>query len=218
MPNQEASLVDFADREKVLAISATLFREKGFERTSLREISKACGMLPGSLHYRYRAKDDILVDMMRLAIERIISGIVDATVSVDDPLEKLRAAMRAHVNILMSGNDMVYVLLFEWRSLHGTAHTQIMAERDRYEHYWQTILDTLKIKQYIREDIDINLIRLIGLGAVNWVATWYKADGKYSLDQIGDAIWQMLTRGVLADEHLKTAKNYESILHQEQIS
>ena len=99
MPNQEASLVDFADREKVLAISATLFREKGFERTSLREISKACGMLPGSLHYRYRAKDDILVDMMRLAIERIISGIVDATVSVDDPLEKLRAAMRAHVNI-----------------------------------------------------------------------------------------------------------------------
>ena len=62
MPNQEASLVDFADREKVLAISATLFREKGFERTSLREISKACGMLPGSLHYRYRAKDDILVD------------------------------------------------------------------------------------------------------------------------------------------------------------
>lgn len=218
MPNQEASLVDFADREKVLAISATLFREKGFERTSLREISKACGMLPGSLHYRYRAKDDILVDMMRLAIERITSGIVDATVSIDDPLEKLRAAMRAHVNILMSGNDMVYVLLFEWRSLHGTAHTQIVAERDRYERCWQAILENLRVKQYIREGIDINLIRLIGLGAVNWVATWYQAEGKYSLDQIGDAIWQMLTRGILADEHLKTAKNYESILHQEQIS
>ena len=41
MPNQEASLVDFAEHEKVLAISAKLFREKGFESTSLREISKA---------------------------------------------------------------------------------------------------------------------------------------------------------------------------------
>jgi AcrR family transcriptional regulator len=52
-----------------------MFREEGFERTGLRDIAKACEMLPGSLHYRYRAKEDILIDMMRLAIERTIRSI-----------------------------------------------------------------------------------------------------------------------------------------------
>ncbi|MDE2420553.1 MAG: TetR family transcriptional regulator [Gammaproteobacteria bacterium] len=206
MSIHEAIRAHIADRERILSVSAILFRENGYERTSVREIAKACGMLPGSLHYRYRSKDDILVDMMRLAIENIISGIVVAISSVLDPLEKMRAALRAHVNVLMSGDAMVYVLLFEWRSLQGAARVQMIAERDRYENYWQTIFDTLKVQGCIRSDVDIDMLRLIGLGAVNWVATWYNEDGKYSLEQIGDAIWQMMTRGVLTKEYDEKAK------------
>lgn len=206
MSVHERNLAQVADRERILTISAALFRENGFERTSVRDIAKACSMLPGSLHYRYRAKEDILVDMMRLAIENIIFGIVEVISSVQDPLEKLRAALRAHVNVLMSGDDMVYVLLFEWRSLQGAARSQMIAERDRYENHWQTILDTLKVEGYIRGNVDIDLLRLIGLGAVNWVAIWYNADGKYSLEQIGDAIWQMMTRGVLNTKYDEKAE------------
>lgn len=206
MSIHERNLAQVADRERILTISAALFRENGFERTSVRDIAKACSMLPGSLHYRYRAKEDILVDMMRLAIENIIFGIVEVISSVQDPLEKLRAALRAHVNVLMSGDDMVYVLLFEWRSLQGAARLQMIAERDRYENHWQTILDTLKVEGYIRGDVNTDILRLIGLGAVNWVAIWYKADGKYSLEQIGDAIWQMMTRGVLNTKYDERAE------------
>lgn len=206
MSVHERNLAQVADRERILTISAALFRENGFERTSVRDIAKACSMLPGSLHYRYRAKEDILVDMMRLAIENIIFGIVEVISSVQDPLEKLRAALRAHVNVLMSGDDMVYVLLFEWRSLQGAARSQMIAERDRYENHWQTILDTLKVEGYIRGDVNTDILRLIGLGAVNWVAIWYNADGKYSLEQIGDAIWQMMTRGVLNTKYDEKAE------------
>jgi len=206
MSIHEAIRAHVADRERILSVSAILFRENGYERTSVREIAKACGMLPGSLHYRYRAKEDILVDMMRLAIENIIFGIVEIISSVQDPLEKLRAALRSHVNVLMSGDDMVYVLLFEWRSLQGAARLQMIAERDRYENHWQTILDTLKVEGYIREDVNTDILRLIGLGAVNWVAIWYNADGKYSLEQIGDAIWQMMTRGVLNTKYDEKAE------------
>ena len=207
MLSREPVRVEVADRERVLATSARLFREKGFERTSVREIASACGILPGSLHYRYRSKDDILVDMMRLAIERTIYGIVEATSSIQDPLKKMRSALQAHINVLMSGNDMVYVLLFEWRSVRGAAREQIIAERDRYERYWHAIFDTLKAQGYIRKDVDVEMLRLIGLGAVNWAATWYKESGKYSLEQIGDAIWQMMTRGVLDLDYHEKAKN-----------
>ncbi|MDO9179634.1 MAG: TetR/AcrR family transcriptional regulator C-terminal domain-containing protein [Agitococcus sp.] len=173
----------------------------------MREIAGACGILPGSLHYRYRSKDDIIVDMMRLAIEKTIYGIVEATSTIQDPLKKMQAALRTHINILMSSDDMVYVLLFEWRSVHGTAREQIIAERDRYERYWQTIFDTLKVLGCIRKDVDVDLLRLIGLGAINWAATWYQENGKYNLEQISDAIWQMMTRGILNLDFHEEAKN-----------
>ncbi|WP_404227600.1 TetR/AcrR family transcriptional regulator [Acinetobacter venetianus] len=205
--SRESARVEVTDRERVLAASARLFREKGFERASVREIARACGILPGSLHYRYRSKDDILVDMMQLAIERTIHGIIEATSMIQDPLKKMQSALHAHLNVLMSGDDMVYVLLFEWRSLHGAAREQMIAERDRYEQYWHAILNELKTQGFIRKDVDVDLLRLIGLGAINWAATWYKDNGKYNLEQIADAIWQMMTRGILNPDFHEEAKN-----------
>jgi len=201
MSTRESTRADTPDRELILSVAARMFREEGFERTGLRDIAKACNMLPGSLHYRYRAKDDILIDMMRLAIERTIRSIVDATMTVQDPLQKMRAALQAHVSVLMSGDDMVYVLLFEWRSVRGEARELIIAERDRYERYWATMLDVMKVQGYLRPEVDIELTRLIGLGAINWVATWYKRGGRYNLEQVGEAIWQMLANGVLAPKY-----------------
>lgn len=201
MSTRESTRADTPDRERILSVAAKMFREEGFERTGLRDIAKACDMLPGSLHYRYRAKEDILIDMMRLAIERTIRSIVEATTTVQDPLQKMRAALQAHVGVLMSGDDMAYVLLFEWRSVRGEARELIIAERDRYERYWATMLDAMKVQGYIRPEVDIELTRLIGLGAINWVATWYKRGGRYNLEQVGEAIWQMLASGVLAQKY-----------------
>lgn len=192
-----------SDRERVLCAAARLFRENGFDKTTVRQIAEACDLLPGSLHYRYRAKEDLLVDMMRLAIERIIAGIVAATSGVEDPLEKLRAALNAHLRALMAGDDIVYVLLFEWRSLRGEARQEMIDERDRYEHCWAEIFDALKAQGYLRPDTDTHLLRLIGLGAINWMATWYSDRGQRSLDEIGDLLWSILSRGVVVPQYIR---------------
>ena len=185
-----------ADRERILAAAARLFRRHGFDGTTVRQIAEACDMLPGSLHYRYRSKDDILLDMMRLGIEKTIRAGAEATAQVADPLQKLRVALQAHMRVLMSGDDLVYVLLFEWRALQGKAREEMIAERDRYERYWDAMLAALKQQGHIRADVDIRLVRLFGLGALNWVATWYRDGGAHSLDTIGNALWDMLTRGI----------------------
>ncbi|MFZ5560527.1 MAG: TetR/AcrR family transcriptional regulator [Pseudomonadota bacterium] len=161
----EKPRADAAVREHILTEAARLFRENGYERTTVRQIADACGLLPGSLHYRYPAKEAILLDMMKGAIEQTIRALIDATGPVADPLQKLRAAMQTHIRVLLSGNDMFYVLLFEWRSLSGEARAAMIAERDRYERYWATLLDTLKAQGYIRPEVDLHMLRLIGLGA-----------------------------------------------------
>jgi len=186
-----------SDREFVLAAAAALFRERGYERTTVKEIAEACDMLPGSLHYRYPSKESLLVDLMRLALEQASSALARATVGVSDPVEQLRRGINAHLDLLVDGSDMVYVLLFEWRSLRGEARQEMIDLRDRYERLWAAMLQSLASQGIIRADVDLNLLRLFGLGGLNWVATWFDKKGRYSLEDIGNFVWQLIRDAVI---------------------
>jgi AcrR family transcriptional regulator len=197
---RRARRIEPVDRERVLDAAAKLFREQGFDKTTLKEIAQACDMLPGSLHYRYPSKDSLLIDMMRYGMSRIMSAAAGAAQGVDDPLEQVRRVLHAHLNTLVSGSDTVYVLLFDWRSLKGAARDELIALRDAYESQWMRLLKHLRKQGLVRADIDLHLLRLVALGAINWVSTWYSAGGRYSLDDIAHFIWQITCDAVLTPE------------------
>ena len=186
-----------ADREFVLDKAATLFRRNGFERTTVKEVAQACNMLPGSLHYRYSTKEALLLDLMKLGLEKVTNEVFKAGLGHPNLEDQAREYINAHLRVLVSETDMVYVLLFEWRSLEGDARKEMLQLRDRYEQLWATILSLLSEKGFIREDIDIHLLRLIGLGALNWVATWFKEDGEFTLEEVGNTIWKIISTGIV---------------------
>ena len=186
-----------ADRVSVLGAAARLFRQKGFDKTTVKEIAEACDMLPGSLHYRYPSKESILVDLMRLALEQASTALSEAIRGESEPLEQLRQGINAHLELLVGGSDMVYVLLFEWRSLQGQSRKEMIDLRDRYELLWSAMIQSLSSQNLIRADVDRDLLRLIGLGALNWVATWFNEGGRYTVKDIGDFVWVVIKDGVL---------------------
>ena len=185
------------DQGDVLSNAARLFREKGFERTSLKEIAEACNMLPGSLYYRYNSKEALLVELMRRGVDLVTAEVESAYASSDDPVERLRLCINAHLRTLLVDSDAVYVLLFEWRALGPEAREEIIELRDQYESLWAGILETMIAQGVVRKNVDGRLLRLIGLGALNWVATWFDPNGAQSLDAIGDLIWQIAMDGVI---------------------
>ncbi|MCG2581892.1 MAG: TetR/AcrR family transcriptional regulator [Marinobacter sp.] len=185
------------DQGDVLSNAARLFREKGFERTSLKEIAEACNMLPGSLYYRYNSKEALLVELMRRGVDLVTAEVESAYASSDDPVERLRLCINAHLRTLLVDSDAVYVLLFEWRALGPEAREEIIELRDQYESLWAEILETMIEQGVVRKNVDGRLLRLIGLGALNWVATWFDPNGAHSLDAIGDLIWQIAMEGVI---------------------
>jgi len=185
------------DQGDVLSNAARLFREKGFERTSLKEIAEACNMLPGSLYYRYNSKEALLVELMRRGVDLVTAEVESAYASSDDPVERLRLCINAHLRALLLDSDAVYVLLFEWRALGPEARKEIIELRDQYESLWAGILETMIAQGVVRQNVDGRLLRLIGLGALNWVATWFDRNGVHSLDAIGDFIWQIAMDGVI---------------------
>ena len=183
--------------EKVLLAAGKLFREKGFAATTVREIAAAADMLPGSLHYRYSSKDDILVALMKRGVERAIKSVETATAGEPSAIERLRLGLRAHLELLCNGDDSLYVLLFDWRSLTSGALKGVIRERERLETYWEGLLFEAHASGVARPLLDIALVRHFGFGAINWVATWYRPNDGRTPAQIADAFWSFLAFGLL---------------------
>jgi AcrR family transcriptional regulator len=185
------------DDDRVLVAAARLFREQGYAATTLRDIARASDMLPGSLYYRYPTKEDILAALMERAIDRLIAGVLAAAASGTDPLDRLRLAIVEHVRILLSRDDSVYVMLYDWRSLSPSAERAIERQRRRYEQFADELLAQAAAFAQLQPGVDLYLLRQFGFGAANWVAQWYDPKGSYTPEQIADAFFRYLSLGTL---------------------
>lgn len=154
-------------------------------------------MLPGSLHYRYSTKEDILSALMERAIDQLIAGVLEAMAETVDPLERVRLAMGEHLRTLLSGDDAVYVLFYDWRSLSRSAERAITKQRRRYEMFADDLLAQAAASAALQPDIDLFLVRQLAFGAANWAAQWYEPGGTYTPEQISSAFFRYLTQGTL---------------------
>lgn len=183
--------------ERILKAAGKLFREKGFAATTVREIASAANMLPGSLHYRYASKDDVLLALMNRAVKRAMAAVRTAIGDEKHPMEKLRLGLRAHLELLCNGDDSLYVLLFDWRSLPAGAREGVERERGRYEAFWDAMLVEAHGSGKARPILDLELVRHFGFGAINWVATWYRPGGERTPAQIADTFFAYLAYGLV---------------------
>lgn len=180
-------------REKLLRVCAQLFRDKGFDGTTVRDISAAAGMHSGSPFYHFRTKQEMLVAVMEQGLAEGLRRSEGVLALGLPPEEKFRRLVRAHLGtILEDGNDFIPVLLYEWRSLTPANRKRIIDLKDRYDALWQRMIDELARAGRVAGDT--RLARLFVLGAVNWCGQWYRPRGRASLEQLADEAARLFLR------------------------
>lgn len=182
-------------RENLLRVCARLFREKGFDGTSIRDISDAAGMHSGSPFYHFKSKQEMLVAVME---QGLIEGLKDLEAIAAmrlPPAQKFRRLVRAHLETICgNGHDFIPVMLYDWRSLTPANRRRVIALKDRYDALWQKVTDELQAQGAMPGDAQ--LARLFTFGVLNWTARWYRAGGRKSLDEIAEEASRFLLRGV----------------------
>ncbi len=170
-------------RAELLAVCAKLFREKGFDGTTIRDISAAAGMHSGSPFYHFKTKQAMLVAVMEEGLAEGLRHSQQVFALKLPPEERFRRLVRAHLGtILEDGNDFIPVLLYEIRSLTPANRRRIIALMDGYDALWQKMIDELEEAGLLAGDR--HLARLFLLGSLNWTAQWYRPNGRLSLDRV----------------------------------
>ncbi|WP_397448946.1 TetR/AcrR family transcriptional regulator [Pseudomonas sp. NA-150] len=180
-------------RGKLLQVAAHLFRNKGYERTTVRDLAGAVGIQSGSIFHHFKSKDEILRSVMEETV-RYNTALMHASLAEAVGVrERVLALIRCELQSIMGGSgEAMAVLVYEWRSLSAQGQQQVLALRDIYEQLWLQVLGEAKEAGLIRGDVFIT--RRFLTGALSWTTTWFRAQGSMTLNQLADEALLMVLK------------------------
>jgi len=176
-------------RVELITAAARLFRQKGFDATSTRDIAAAVGMHSGSPFYHFKSKGALLhavmEEGMRSAIQRQAAALQPAK-PVPDATAQLRLLIRNHFDVLLGpGSDFIPVMLYESRSITARQRALLAKLQSDYEAVWEPVLEALAKAGKLKGPV--KLARLLMFGALNWSVQWFDAKKSATLDDLTDA-------------------------------
>ena len=184
---------DDSRRSDLVEKSARLFREKGYEKTTVRDIAAAAGMQAGSWFYYFKTKQEILAAIMEQGMARSLQDLEAIASQSLPPREAFRQLVQVHLHTLLAPeHDFISVLLYEWRSLDQQSRSTIIALKDRYEAIWDQVIQALH--QSGDWAAPTRFDRLFMFGALNWTAQWFKAGSGTSIDALAEQAVQFILR------------------------
>ena len=175
-------------RERVLRAAAHLFRERGYQGTTVRDIAQAVGILSGSLFHHFRSKEEMLLEIMREAALSVCVRAEEILAHDANPTGRLRELISMELHAVLSDPRKDYhgVLFFEWREVPPALRSEFTVLRKRYRRSWLEVLRSCQAQGLLRCEPDA--AALILHGALSNAMTWFTPAGRYSAKAYGDIL------------------------------
>ncbi len=159
-------------RQHLLDAAAGLICRRGYHATSMRDIGRATGMLPGSIYYHFESKEALLVAIYAEGVRRIAERVDAAVARATDPMRRLEAACVAHLETLLADSDYAQVVVRVLPEDVPAVSARLTALRDDYEDRFRRLIAALALPRERRR-----YARLTLLGALNGTQAWYRPGG-----------------------------------------
>ena len=182
--------------EVILEAAIKLFLEKGYANTSMDEIASAVGLTKGGIYYYIDKKEDLLISIHNEFLNELCIKADEQIDEDADALDNLMSFISVEANIVKKYQRSIRIFFAEMHYIPEN-DLKIMFEARKYVQKTLENIINLGIKRgTIRKDCDPKIISLLILGMVNWIYTWYRADGEKSFEHITDEINKLIINGI----------------------
>jgi AcrR family transcriptional regulator len=185
--------------EEVYDVATKLFFTKGYEATSVQNIADELGLLKGSIYYYITSKEELLYIIVERAHAALLEKLASAE-TIADPVERLRAAIKGHVENVVSNIVPVSIFFNDFRSLGNAHRAAILDERHSYEKRMRDLIGQAQAAGAFPPDLDLNLATKAVLGMTNWVYKWYQEGGDLSPSELGNLFTGFVFFGLVGDK------------------
>ena len=100
-------------KRKIFETSMKLFAEKGYDATSIEEITSVVGVAKGTLYYHFSSKEEIFNFLVEEGINLLKNSIKIKTSKQDKYIDKLRAIVLIQIKIIVKYSNFMSIVLSE---------------------------------------------------------------------------------------------------------
>src|SRR5690625_1905232 len=168
-------------RKQIIESAITLFKDKGFHRTTTREIAKESGFSIGTLYEYVRTKEDVLSLVYEAINDRVYNHLKDSLQLKEVTLENLYRAIDSYYRLIDAMQEEVVILYQEVKSLDPQSRESILEKERQMVLILKNALLLCLPKDYNQQRAELLANNIFVQGQM-WGFRWWILSKKYSLD------------------------------------
>ena len=118
-------------KRKIFETSMKLFAEKGYDATSIEEITSVVGVAKGTLYYHFSSKEEIFEFLVEEGVKLLKNSIEIKTEGLDNSLDKIRAIVLIEIKVLVKYENFMTMVLSE---IWGTSARAKICQKYMFEY------------------------------------------------------------------------------------
>jgi AcrR family transcriptional regulator len=180
----------------MLKTAAGVFVERGYHGASMRDIAARLGVRQAAIYYYFPSKTAILEALCREGITAFVERLGAIYAAPVPSEEKVRRAIRAHLEPLLEQRFYVHAFLYQRRELPKSVRRPLDAQAHAYEALWRALIEEGQRSGEIAKDLDPQLTTLAILGMCNTVARWSRPAAEFGLDRVAGEFARLVAHGL----------------------
>lgn len=184
-------------KELIVQKAASMFREKGFPATSMRDLAESVGIEAASLYNHIQSKSEILQEI----ITRISDDCNKNLQEVDQPgvtsLHKIESIIRFHIRMMLHRFEDYHVMINEWIHLEAQPLADFINQRRQYVQRLEGIINEGIAAGEFKPVMPYVAV-LTFLSAVRGLEFWHRSQKTYSPEELEENMIAVLIGGLKA--------------------
>ncbi|HVY85899.1 MAG TPA: TetR/AcrR family transcriptional regulator [Caulobacterales bacterium] len=166
-------------RDELMLVAAHLFRERGYENTSLQDLADALGVTKPAIYYYVQSKSELLTFIKTKAQVQLYEAIQEASNVEGTGLDKLLTLAPRYIEIMASDFGRCLVRIAP----------RVLDGKDRGEIEGRNAISQRRMTMFIEEGVKdgsisprpVIILYAAAFGILNSVAAWYNPQGAIGL-------------------------------------
>jgi AcrR family transcriptional regulator len=194
---KDAHLIE-TRRQQIITSAVQLFREKGFHRTTTREIAALAGFSIGTLYEYIRSKEDVLYLVCDSIFNEVVETIADFPEGIN-ALDTLKQAINLYYRLIDTMHEEFTIMYQETKSLPKPKMQYILSKELEMVAIFEELLKNCRSEQQstLTDEVIYIAAHQIVVQGQSWAFRKWALSKRFTIDQYIEYETKLLLDGIL---------------------
>ena len=185
-------------RERILRAATDVFAQNGYFNAKVSEIARAAGVADGTIYLYFDGKEDLLVSIFRDHTRNYLQSLERDLANVNRPEERIRIAIRHHLETL--GQDRALAIVAQVELRHSLKFMTLLSHQEvaDYLNILRKIVEHGQAEGVFRRNLHPQLVAKSVFGILDeMVTSWVMSEKDYALSDQAPQVADLVLNGLL---------------------